>query len=77
MVFDDALLLPFLKPEISGHKAIMLVDFAIALLPITILAGRQSQPTAKLVGRKLGSFHPIGNEINDRITRIVRYPYPF
>ena len=73
-VFDNTVLFPLLQPEIPRDHAIMLVHLAIALLPRAVFARGQSGPIAQSIGRQFGSLYPIGDEINNGIPRVVRYP---
>ena len=51
MVINNLFLLPFLKPEITGYQTIMLIDLAIAFLPVPyLLADSSSQLRNRYAG---------------------------
>jgi len=52
MKSDDRRLLPFFKPEISRNQSVMLVDLAVAGLPVVILAAGNPQPQQKPLQRQ-------------------------
>jgi len=71
---DDRLLLPVFEPEITGNQGVMLVDLAIAALPVVILAGCNPQPLDKSRHGDAALFRPAMNEIDDGITDIMGNP---
>ena len=56
---EDGLFLPVFQPVVAGDPAVVLVDLAVALLPVVELALRDAQPGEKLAGRDLGPLRPV------------------
>ena len=74
---DDGLFLKVLQPEITGDQGIVLIDLAVALLPVVILAGGNAQPVNKVRHSDAGALGPVLDEVNHRITDIVGDPGRF
>jgi len=55
----------------------VLVDFAVAFLPVVELAGAQLDPAEETAGRDLGLVGPGADEVDELIADIVRNPASF
>ena len=58
MEVKNRLLLPSFHPEISRNRAVVLVDFAVAFLPVVELAGSDPNPLDDFPGWRLGTLGP-------------------
>jgi hypothetical protein len=59
---------PVLEPPVAGDLAIVLVDFAVTVLPVVELAGAQAKPTQKPTHWKLRAVGPMLMELtSDRV----------
>ena len=61
---QDGLFFLVLQPEIPGNPAVMLIDLAVALLPIVKLAHAQLQPFQQSLDRKASLLRPAPDEIH-------------
>jgi len=72
---DDALALPVLDPVIAWHLAVVLIGFAVALLPAVELAPSDTDPSHHLLDlhhlRQLGQPH---HEIHHLVASIMGNP---
>jgi hypothetical protein len=62
------------EPVVAWHPGIVLVDFAIALLPVIKLAGAQLDPAEEADDGDLGLVAPGADEIDELIPNIVGNP---
>ena len=67
---QDGGLLPFGQPEIAGNSTVVLVDLAVALRPVIILAHAQFQPLQQTFDGQAGLLRPLANEIHDGVAKI-------
>lgn len=74
---NNSPLLTVLQPEITGDQGIVLIDLAVALLPVVILAGGNAQPVNEVRHSDAGAFGPVLDEVNHRITDIMGDPGRF
>lgn len=74
---NNSPLLTVLQPEITGDQGIVLIDLAVALLPVVILAGGYAQPVNKVRHSDAGALGPAFDEVNHRITDIMGDPGRF
>jgi hypothetical protein len=74
VVVDDRLSLPLLDPVVAGHLAVVLVGFAVALLPVVELALRDPQPSHEMLDRNLGETRPSRDKVDDRVAQIMGNP---
>ena len=74
--FDNGLFFPVLQPPVAGDLAVVLVDFAVTVLPVVELAGAQAKPTQKPTRWKLGAVGPMLDVVDDLITRVMGNPGP-
>ena len=71
---DNRLFLPVLQPEIPRDQGIVLVDFAVAALPVVILARSDAEPVDKVRHCDAGALGPAIDKVNYRIARIMGNP---
>ena len=69
-VIHDCLLLPILEPEVSGYPVVMLIDLAIAFLPVVEFTAGNPDPANQGLLVHLGSFTPIPDVIHNVISNI-------
>ena len=74
---NDPFLLPWLKPKIPWNPAVMLVDFAVAPLPVIELAGCNPEPLNKHNPRNIRLERPGTYKINNGIPYVMRNPDVF
>jgi len=71
---DDPAFLFLGEPVVAWHPGIVLVDFAVALLPIVELAGTQFDPAEEAADGDLGLVAPGADEVHKLIADIVGNP---
>ena len=71
---DDRLPFPVFKPMITGDLSVMLVRFAVALLPVVELARMDPKPFHHQALTDLASLNPIPDIVDDFVANIVRNP---
>ncbi|MFV0442004.1 MAG: hypothetical protein ACK5Q5_00380, partial [Planctomycetaceae bacterium] len=62
---DDGGPLPVLEPVVARNLAVVLVDFAVAILPGVVLASTEFEPAKELLGGGLGARGPVADVIHD------------
>lgn len=73
---NDGFLLPGFEPAVAGDTGVVLVDAAVAGLPVVELAGGNSQPGDESPGGDLSTFGPIANVVDDLVANVVGNPGP-
>ena len=71
---DDGILFPPLKPVIAGNEDVVFVGFAVAIPPLVILRAGKFHPVHQAQRADLGAVREPLNEIDDRVTGVVRNP---
>jgi hypothetical protein len=71
---DNGSFFPILEPPIAGDLAVVLVDFAVTVLPVVELTCAQAKPTQELTCRKLRAVGPMLDVVDDLVTRVVGNP---
>jgi hypothetical protein len=71
---DDRLLLPVFEPPIARHPAVVLVAFAVAILPVVKLARCDAQPSDELPGGNLRALVPTPHVIDDFVAGVMGNP---
>jgi len=74
VVVEDGLLFPILEPPIARNLAVVLIDLAVASLPIVKLARTEPQPTQQAFGGQLRTVRPVADVIDDFVASVVRNP---
>jgi hypothetical protein len=74
MELQDRLSLGFIWPMIPWDGSIVLVDFAIAFLPVEILADANPEPCNDLLGWDFGSVIPMIHVIDNLVAGIRGNP---
>jgi hypothetical protein len=74
---DDGSFFPVLKPPITRDRAVVLIDFAVTVLPVVELTCAQAEPTQKLTCRKIRAVGPVLDVVDDLVTRVVGNPGSF
>jgi hypothetical protein len=71
---DDGSFFPVLEPPIARDLAVVLVDFAVTVLPVVKLTCAQAEPTQELTSRKLRAVGPMLDVVDNLVTRVVGNP---
>jgi hypothetical protein len=71
---DNGLFFPVLEPPVAGDLAVVLVDFAVTVLPVVELASAQAEPTQEPTRWKLRAAGPMLDVVDDLITRVMGNP---
>ena len=74
MEIDNGSFLPIFEPPIAWDLAVVLVDFAVTVLPVVELTCAQAEPTQELTGWKLRAVGPMLDVVDDLITHVVGNP---
>ena len=77
MEIDDGLFLPLFQPPVAGHQAVVLVDFAVAFLPVVELTGAETGPGGDPPGRNFRAAVPVTDVIDDLVAGVVGNPASF
>lgn len=77
MKINKGLLLPVLKPEDAGNRAVMFIGFAVAALPVVILTGRNPEPGNKVRHCDTGLLGPVFDKVDHAIAEVVGNPGRF
>src|SRR5207247_9751928 len=62
------------RPVVARDQVIVLVDLAVAPLPVSELARAQAHPTQQLHARQLGWLGPALDKVHNLIPNVVRDP---
>ena len=65
------------EPMVARHPGVVLVDLAVALLPVVELAFADADPGEKARDRNVGFIRPGADEIDDLVARVVGDPTAF
>src|SRR5574340_230678 len=71
---EDRLLFPVFEPPVARHPTVVLVPFAVAVLPVVELARAEAQPGDELPRRDLRSLLPTAHVIDHFIAGVVGNP---
>ena len=71
MEIKNRLLLPFLKPPITGHFPVVQVDFSVAFEPLVVLAGGQIGPLEQGLTREFRTLGPILHVVDNLVASVV------
>jgi hypothetical protein len=71
---DDPALLLVSEPVVTWQPGIVLVDFAVAFLPVVELAGAQADPANEAADADLGLVAPDADEVNEVIPGVRGNP---
>jgi hypothetical protein len=74
VIGQDRLPLPFPQPEVAGDPGIVLVDLAIALSPIVVLAASDADPLDQASRRQLRFVRSISHGINHLVSHVRLRP---
>ena len=65
MKVKNGFLLRVFEPEVSGDAAVVLIDFAVSILPVVELAGPESHPVDDSFGWSLSTLGSVVDVIDD------------
>ena len=65
---------PLFQPEVAGHEAVVLVDFAVAFFPVVKRPFAHGHPAENTMGRNLSFVFPLSHVIDDAVTHVVGNP---
>ena len=71
---EDGFLLPVFEPPVARNLAVVLVDLAVAMIPVVKLAGSQPEPAQQLSGGQLGALGPVVQVVDDLVAGVVGNP---
>src|SRR5438094_807213 len=74
---DDRVPPPVFQPVIARSPYVVLVDFAVALLPIEKLAARHAGPAHQAADRNLGLAGPAVHKVRHLVAQVMRHPFLF
>jgi hypothetical protein len=74
---DDVAFLLLGEPVVAWQPGIVLVDLAVALLPVVELAGAQLDPAEEAAGGDVGPVTPGADEVDELIAEVVGNPASF
>ena len=74
MEIDNGILFPLLEPVITGNERIVFVGFALAISPVVILRAGEFHPAHQAQRADLGAGREPLDEIDNRVTGVVRNP---
>src|SRR5437763_33692 len=74
MEVEDGLLLLESQPVVTGDPSIVLVDLAVAVLPVMELAVGDAQPGDVAAGGDVGLVRPGADEVDDLVAGVVGNP---
>ena len=74
MKFQDRLPLLGCQPMVARDPTVMLVDFAVASLPVVEFARLNSEPGNDAFGGNAGAILPVTNVIDNRVAGVVGNP---
>lgn len=74
MELDDRVSFLSLKPVVTRNPSVVLVDFAITLLPVEVFAGADPDPANDLAGWDFGFLFPGSDIVDDGIADVVGNP---
>ena len=65
------MLLPFLKPPVTRHFAVVTVDFAVAFEPLVVLARGQFGPLEQVFAWQVRTLGPILHGVDNLVSDVV------
>ena len=71
---EDGLFLPLLQPPVPRHPSVVLVELAVAILPVVELALADADPAHQRLGAQLGAITPAAHVVDDFVPRVVGNP---